>query len=122
MISIIIFLCSTLVHKSQAANFKDTSGKCLLYMNASCKIKGKKYSKYKIKSKNYGFRTSKYKVQSTKYKVKSTKGQSSIDCNHRDISNRRGIRNFRLLVVQPLYTMTRSEILPGGIIIHRSVF
>ena len=29
---------------------------------------------------------------------------------------------FRLLVVQPLYTMTRSEILPGGIIIRRSVF
>ena len=33
---------------------------------------------------------------------------------HRDISNRGGIWNFRLLVVQPLYTMTRSEILPGG--------
>jgi len=41
--------------------------------------------------------------------------------NHRDISNRRGIWNFRLLVEQPLYTMTRSEILPGGIIIRRSV-
>jgi len=41
--------------------------------------------------------------------------------NQRDISNRGGIWNFRLLVVQPLYTMTRSEILPGGIIIRRSV-
>ena len=33
-----------------------------------CKIQGKKYSKYKIKSKNYGVRTSKYKVKSEKHK------------------------------------------------------
>ena len=41
---------------------------------------------------------------------------------HGGISNRGGIWNFRLFVVQPLYTMTRSEILLGGIIIRRSVF
>ncbi len=33
-----------------------------------CKIQGKKYSKYKIKSKNYGVRTSKYKVKSENHK------------------------------------------------------
>ena len=52
----------------------------------------------------------------TEFKVWNIKG-----LRHRDISNRGGIWNFRLLVVQPLYTMTHSEILPGGIIIRRSV-
>ena len=32
--------------------------------------------------------------------------ETCVSDKHRDISNRGGIWNFRLLVVQPLYTMT----------------